>query len=171
MSLTASKMRPFFGTLCVLSTFFPPQESWAAQGGGAATALSEWEKPALGHPTVVLDRLTFPQDVAGAEHFEHHLERVLKREASRADWGAGRENRIEYRFEVTELQFSVEGRVLRIHCEAMGRLPRGQQARSELSFGGAATERTELIEQVLEIVARGVITRLAELERRRRGLR
>jgi hypothetical protein len=119
----------------------------------------------------VLDRLDFPQDVSGAPGFQQHLKRVLRREAYRADWGAGRENRIEYRFVVTELSYTLHEKTLRIRCSAIGRLPGGQTAKSELTFGGGVGERTALTKRVLEIVARGVITRLAELERKRRGLR
>jgi hypothetical protein len=129
-----------------------------------ATAPSE-------HPEVHLDRLEFPKDLLGAAGFEKHLRKVLKREAYRADWGAGSANRIEYRLVVEELLYTVEGRTLRIHCRAVGRLPGGQTAKSELTYGGDLAERVKLTHQVLEIVGRGVITRLAELERRRRGLR
>ena len=136
----------------------------------AASALSD-EKPTDGHPTVVLNLLKFPKTVVGAKGFESHLKRSLKREAYRADWGAGRENRIEYRFEITELKYTLSDGALRTHCTAVGRLPGGQTAKSQLTFGGRVSERTALTNRVLEIVARGVITRLAELERRRRGLK
>lgn len=134
----------------------------------APTALSE--KSAEGHPVVVLDRLIFPKDVVGAREFEEHLKRHLKREVSHADWGAGRDNRIEYRFEVTTLKFTLADGALRIACVARGTLPGGQTAKSELTFGGQQSERVALTKRVLEIVARGVITRLAEMERKRRGL-
>lgn len=123
-----------------------------------------------GHPTIHLDRLVFPSDLVGAAQFEKYLRRVLKREAHRADWGARGGNRIEYRLAVEELKYTLDGRTLRIHCRAVGRLPGGQTAKSELTFGGDIAERIKLTQQVLEIVGRGVITRLAELERRRRGL-
>jgi len=123
------------------------------------------------HPEVHLDRLEFPKDLVGAAGFEKHLRKVLKREAYRADWGAGSNNRIEYRLAVEELRFTVEGHTLRVHCLAVGRLPGGQSAKSELTYGGDLAQRVKLTQQVLEIVGRGVITRLAELERRRRGLR
>lgn len=122
-------------------------------------------------PEVHLDRLEFPKDLLGAAGFEKHLRKVLKREAYRADWGAGSANRIEYRLVVEELRYTVEGHTLRIHCRALGKLPGGQTAKSELTYGGDLAERIKLTHQVLEIVGRGVITRLAELERRRRGLR
>lgn len=136
----------------------------------SATELSD-EKPAEGQPTVVLDRLSFPKDVVGAPTFEAQLKKTLRREVYRADWGAGRENRIEYRFSVTELKYTLVDGALRVHCSAVGRLPRGQTAKSELTFSGHPSERMALTNKVLEIVARGVVTRLAELERKRRGLR
>jgi len=143
-----------------------------ASPASATPARSEpIEKDASGAPTVVLNRLDFPTDFSGHAKHRQHLLKVLAREVRRADWGAGRDNRIEYRFEVSELAFSLSDKVLHIRCSAIGRLPGGQQAKSELSFGGSVAERDRLIERVLDIVARGVVTRLAQLERKRRGLR
>ncbi|MEZ4225132.1 MAG: hypothetical protein R3B13_29540 [Polyangiaceae bacterium] len=59
--------------------------------------------------------------------------------------------------------------VMRVSCTAVGRLPGGRSAKSHLTFGGDPRKKNELITRVLEIVARGVVTRLAELERVRRG--
>jgi hypothetical protein len=87
----------------------------------------------------------------------------------RADWGAGAKNRIEYRFFVTELTLTEEEGVLRVRCTAVGKLPKGKTAKSRLSFSGDPHKKSELVKRVLDIVARGVITRLAELERVRRG--
>lgn len=152
-----------------LALAFPLLLAWPA---GATPARSEpIAKDASGAPTVVLDRLDFPSDFSGHATYRKHLLSVLRREARRVSWGAGRDNRIEYRFEVSELAFSLTGDVLHIRCSAVGRLPGGQRAKSELSFGGAIAERDQLIKRVLDIVARGVVTRLAELERQRRGLR
>jgi hypothetical protein len=115
--------------------------------------------------------LTFPQDVLGAKGFEPHLKKVLKRETNQVDWGAESGNRIEYRFSVTELRYTITDGTLHVHCSALGRLPKGKTAKSRLTFGGHLGERDQLTKRVLEIVARGVVTRLAELERIRRGLR
>src|SRR5690606_24852766 len=95
---------------------------------------------------------------------------VLRREVKRVEWGAGRDNRIEYRFRVTELVITSADGVVRVTCSATGILPGGRSANSRLGFSGAANRKNQVVKQVLEIVARGVITRLAELERRRRGL-
>jgi hypothetical protein len=120
-----------------------------------------------GHPKVVLDQLDLTKAaLAGPE--EKYLRQVLAREARRADWGAGRKSRIQYRFRIDMLDVADEESVIRIRCTATGWLPKGKTAKSKLSFGGSPKERAELIRRVLAIVARGVVTRLAELERQRR---
>lgn len=123
-----------------------------------------------GRPNIKLDRLEFPTDLPESSALKKHLIRVLTREVRRVEWGAGRENRIEYRYSVTELSLKREGDVLHVTCTSVGKLPGGRTAKSHLSFGGAARERYKLLKKVLEIVARGVVSRLAELERERRGL-
>ena len=127
-------------------------------------------KSPAGRPTVHLDKLEFPTSVHNHEALKRHLRRVLQREVRRVEWGAGRDNRIEYRFKVTKLSFQVQHGVLKVSCAATGILPGGKTAHSKLTFGGAPDQRTQVVKQVLEIVARGVIARLAELERQRRGL-
>ena len=141
----------------------------APRGSAFAISASQSDPKTEGRPTIKLNRLTLPPDMPARRYFRKQLERILKREVRRARWGAGRGATISYRFEVTELDLEqVEG-VLRVRCAAVGRLPRGKVARSRLVFSGQANRRNALIKQVLEIVARGVITRLAELERIRRG--
>ncbi|MCA9640465.1 MAG: hypothetical protein KC492_07195 [Myxococcales bacterium] len=122
-----------------------------------------------GRPEVVLDRLDFPHEIQGWWVYKKHLRKVLKREVRRVEWGAGTGNRIEYRFAVTELKIETEGDLVQVTCTAIGRLPKGKRAKSHLSFGGSKAKRGEVVRKVLEIVARGVIARLAELERERRG--
>ena len=130
---------------------------------GLSTTSAPEVKTPEGRPDVHLDRLDFPDHIADSRALKKHLERVLKKEVRRVEWGAGRDNRIEYRFSVTKLELAVNGDVL-------GALPGGKTAKSQLTFSGPAKERQRVIKQVLEIVARGVVTRLAQLERRRRGL-
>ena len=122
-----------------------------------------------GRPTVKLDRLDFPTEVAGARYFKKRLRRMLEKHVRRVEWGAGRNNTIEYRFAVTTLKLEKHDDVLRVSCTAVGRLPGGKSAKSHISFGGDPRKRNHVVEHVLEIVSRGVITRLAELERVRRG--
>ena len=128
---------------------------------------AEPERPA-GRPQVSLDRLVFPDGLANGLELQRHLKLRLKREARRADWGAPTGAKIEFRFFVEELTTRSDGNVLRISCTALGRLPRGKSARSKIEYGGDPRKRVLEVKKVLEMVARGVITRLAELERERR---
>jgi hypothetical protein len=135
---------------------------------GAMAASDEGGAAPLGKPKIKLDRLDFPDDVADGKELEAHLRRTLKRETRRADWGAGRQSRISYRFSVKALELREDAGVLHVTCSALGRLPKGKSAKSHIVFGGDPRERRKVVEHVLEIVARGVVTRLAELERTRR---
>ncbi len=143
--------------------------SFASAGPATASEATALNTPA-GQPKIRLDRLDFPSDVAGSSAFKKHLRQTLRREVRRVEWGAGRDNRIEYRFAVVKLLITTQDGVLKVSCSAKGTLPGGKTARSQLSFGGHPSQRNQVVKQVLDIVARGVITRLAELERRRRGL-
>ncbi|HEY0469385.1 MAG TPA: hypothetical protein VGC79_34585 [Polyangiaceae bacterium] len=117
---------------------------------------------------IKLDRLSLPPDLIGAKGFETHLRSTLRREVRHADWGAGAASKISYRFVVEQLDLREDNGVLHVTCTARGRLPKGKSAKSRIVFGGDPRERTKVIEHVLDIVARGVVTRLAELERARR---
>jgi hypothetical protein len=124
---------------------------------------------ASGRPTVKLDRLDFPDGIVNAKHYKRFLKQRLQREARRAQWGAGRNNVIEYRFSVKRLEITTSDGVLHVHCLAVGRLPKGHAAKSQLTYGGDPRRTRKVIENVLAIVARGVVSRLAEMERIRRG--
>jgi hypothetical protein len=157
---------PRFARFLLLGTLLLPalQRLWDEPTARAA----DLSAPSRGRPTVKLDRLTLPA-VDDAAQVERYVRQVLKSEVRRADWGAGRGSVIQYRFTVEELSALNDNGVLHVTCSASGRLPRGPAARSHLAFGGSPGERQKLVEHVLGIVARGVITRLAEMERIRRG--
>ena len=123
---------------------------------------------AADRPKVKLDRLALPADLVGAKEYETHLRGTLRRETRRADWGARSARKISYRFFVEQLELREEAGVLHVTCTALGRLPKGKSAKSHIVFGGDPRERKKVVERVLDIVARGVVTRLAELERARR---
>lgn len=120
-----------------------------------------------GRPQVRLDQLVFPE-LEGKRALERHFRRTLSQAARKADWGAGDGAKIEYRVTVEALDAHLHDGVLRVRCTALGRLPKGKSARSHIEFGGSPSERQALLRRVLEIVARGVVTRLAALERERR---
>jgi hypothetical protein len=131
-------------------------------------AEAPWIGKAQGRPRIRVDRVRLPPNVAGAAGYAKKLRRVLLREARRADWGAGAGSSIVFRFTVERLELEQQGKLLQVHCSAIGELPKGRTARSQLRFGGHAAEGERLVFKVLEIVARGVVTRLADLERARR---
>jgi hypothetical protein len=124
---------------------------------------------AKGRPTIKLDRLDFPEGIANSKHYKLFLKKRLLREAKRAKWGAGRNNVIEFRFAVKHLEITVDEDVIRVSCLAVGQLPKGKLAKSKLSYGGNPRKTRQVVENVLAIVARGVVSRLAEMERIRRG--
>jgi len=124
-----------------------------------------------GRPQIVLDQLVVPVNMPEYRRVSRVLEKALKHEARRVQWGAGRGSRITYRFYLEQLDLSVEHGVLKVRCTALGRLPKGKTARSKLEFGGDPKDPRKIIDHVLTIVARGVLARLADLERDRRSRR
>jgi hypothetical protein len=122
-----------------------------------------------GRPHIVLDKLVVPTTVPEHQRVTKVLEKALKHEAPRVEWGAGRGSRITYRFYLEQLDVTVEHGVLKVRCTALGRLPKGKTARSKLEFGGDPKDPRKVIDHVLVIVARGVLARLADLERSRRS--
>jgi hypothetical protein len=124
---------------------------------------------ARGRPQIDVVSIDLPKDLVQAKYYRKYLKKRLLRESKRAKWGAGRANVIQYRFTISELSLIEDDGVLRVRCTAIGKLPKGQAAKSRLTFSGDPKKRRQLVEKVLDIVARGVVTRLAELERIRRG--
>jgi hypothetical protein len=122
-----------------------------------------------GRPHIVLDELVVPKTLPEHQRISKLLEKVLKHEARRVQWGAGRSSRISYRFYLEELDVSVERGVFKVRCTALGRLPKGKTARSKLEYGGDPKEPQKIVDHVLTIVARGVLARLADLEHDRRS--
>jgi hypothetical protein len=155
-------MRPSslaLAALIALIALCAPAPALAAESPRAAKA--------VGRPNVKLDQLVVPLDFPSA--LQRHLKFVLRRAARRADWGAGRGAHIEFRFVVKNFALVRDGDVLRVNFSAVGKLPGGMHAASRLSFGGDPREEATLTRRVLEAVARGVVQRLADLERQRRG--
>lgn len=137
-------------------------------GAVAETSEAQADHGHIGRPSVKLDRLVVPPDFPPA--LERHLKYALRRAARHADWGAGRGAHIEFRFVVRAFSITREPGVVHVKCKALGKLPGGMHATSHLNFGGDPHKEMALAKRVLEVVARGVVSRLADLERsRRRG--
>jgi hypothetical protein len=164
------KLAPAIFLALVSATAFGQGESSGREAKDAPIAPGvEKRAPPQGRPTVRLDELVFPPAINGRAELERHFRRTLAHAARKADWGAGSGANIEYRVTVEKLETVLDDGVLRVRCTALGRLPKGKSARSHIEFGGAPGEHKALLKRVLEIVGRGVITRLAALERERRS--
>jgi hypothetical protein len=107
----------------------------------------------VGRPNVRLDRLEFPAGLPRGGELERHFRFKAK---------------IEYRVKIEELTLREGNGVVHVRCTALGRLPKGRTTRTFIEFGGKPSERAKVMRQVLEIVARGVVNRLAAIERERR---
>lgn len=123
--------------------------------------------PKESRPEVRLDRLELPPGTPSV--LERHFRKELRKAAHHADWGAGRGAKIEYRVKIEELSVRDGTNVIHVRCTAKGSLPKGRTTRTFIDFGGSPADRKRVVEHVLEIVARGVITRLAAIERGRRA--
>jgi hypothetical protein len=143
----------------------------ASRAAAAEPVLIGPSEGPLGRPQIVIDQLVVPPTVAEHQRVGKVLEKALKHEQHRVEWGAGRGSRITYRFYLEQLDLSVERGVLKVRCTALGRLPKGKTARSKLEYGGDPSKAHQVIDHVLTIVARGVLARLADLERDRRTRR
>lgn len=96
---------------------------------------------------------------------EKQLEKILKKEAKRANWGTGHLSPIEASVLIKELTAVRDGDVVRVTCTGVGRLMSGQAVKSRFSFGGHPEEQEKLHQKILELVGRGIVTRLAEIAR------
>jgi hypothetical protein len=95
---------------------------------------------------------------------ERHLRDVVTRQARLLDWGPG--GTIEATIEVTEFAAVTKDGVVRVTCVGHGRLSAGQGgtvARSRFSMGGRPRDRGALERQLLTMLGRGLVTRLADL--------
>lgn len=113
---------------------------------------------------VVWASITVREGDDRARH-EKDLEKILKKEARRANWGTGHKSPVEASITIKELTATRDGDVVRVSCTGVGRLSKGAAAKSHFSFGGLPQEQDKLEHKILELVARGIVTRLAEMAR------
>ncbi|MEJ7735589.1 MAG: hypothetical protein WKG00_41180 [Polyangiaceae bacterium] len=93
---------------------------------------------------------------------ERTLRKLLVKASKKASFG-GRGGKVRVSARVSELVWEDKGDVVRLSCTVVGRIEGGPSAKSRISFGGAPAQRAALEKQVLEMVANGVVTRLAEI--------
>jgi hypothetical protein len=93
------------------------------------------------------------------------LKEILEKETRKARWGKGYTDEVQATIDVRELSTRIDGAVARVTCSALGKIKELGVARSRFSYGGKAEQRAQLEKHILELVARGIIVRLAELAR------
>lgn len=95
---------------------------------------------------------------------ERFLKRVLDQETRRANWGARRDSPLEARLAVIEFSVVHAKDIVRVTCTGVGKL-QGQSVRSHFSMGGRPSGKAELERQLLGMLGRGIVSRLAEIAR------
>jgi hypothetical protein len=131
--------------------------------GGANPAVAEAHAP-----RVVWTDITIASREKRPE-LEHFLKQIVETRTRRANWGKKRQTPIEARFEVTEFSAVLGKDVVRVTCTAVGKLKGGQSVRSHFSMGGRPAGRAELERQLLAMLGRGIVSRLAEVARTSSG--
>jgi hypothetical protein len=122
------------------------------------------EAPTARGPRVVWTEISLPAR-EGRPELERFLKHVVDQQTRHANWGARRENPIEVRLEVTELTATLSKDVVRVTCTGVGHMKGGQTVRSHFSMGGRPSGKAELERQLLSMLGRGIVGRLAEIAR------
>jgi len=115
-------------------------------------------------PRVVWTEISLPSRESRPD-LERFLKHLIDQQTRLANWGARRPDPIEARLEVTELTATVSKDVVRVNCTGVGHLKGGQSVRSHFSMGGRPSGKVELERQLLTMLGRGIVGRLAEIAR------
>jgi hypothetical protein len=129
----------------------------------ALLGISSLASEASAATTVEIAEVSVPAS-DGQKKAEKRLRSALRQAAKEVDFGKTKS--VTIRAKVTEWKVEEHGDVVRVTCTLVGRLEGGKSARSHVSFGGRPKERDKLEKQVVAMVARGVMTRLAQLAQR-----
>jgi hypothetical protein len=98
---------------------------------------------------------------------ERFLKQVIDRQTGLTNWGVRRASPIEARLDVTEFSVARTQDVVRVTCTGVGKLKSGQAVRSHFSMGARPVGQAELERQLLTMLGRGIVNRLAEIARAR----
>ncbi len=121
------------------------------------------EAPASG-TAVTWTKIDVP-DGDDAKAFEKSLKKLLDQAAKKANFGKAK--KLSLSVKVLEFTSETKGDVHRVTCAIIGRIPGGPSAKSKISFGGTPADKVKLEKQVLAMVSKAVVTRLAEVVRAR----
>jgi len=121
-----------------------------------------------GSPGVRASRVVWTEvSIASREKrpdLERFLKRVLDQQTRRANWGDHRNSPLEARLAVTEFSVVHAKDIVRVTCTGVGKL-QGQSVRSHFSMGSRPSGKAELERQLLGMLGRGIVSRLAEIAR------
>ena len=97
------------------------------------------------------------------------LSKLLKTATKRADWGKRKDKKAFYALsaKVTKFEWQETAGVVHLDVVAVGKLKGGAGVKTKIRVGGKPTDRKKLEKDGLRIVAEGLVTRLAELVRRK----
>jgi hypothetical protein len=119
---------------------------------------------AEGRASVTWARVDVP-DTEGAATLEKSIKKLLDQATKKANFGKGKS--VVLSAKVVELVSETKGDVHRVSCTIVGRVQGGPSAKSRISFGGSPADKAKLEKQVLAMVTKAVVTRLAEIVRAR----
>jgi len=100
-----------------------------------------------------------------AKRISRQLRRQLQKASKGADWGKNK--KLALRAQVKVLEWEEGDEVVRLKLTVTARIVDGPTARSHIRLGARPSERRKLERQALRIVADGLVTRLAEIARKR----
>ena len=92
--------------------------------------------------------------------------KIIEHEGRHAEWG-DHDAPVEASLCIVQLDVSATQEVVRVSAALTGRLHGGRLARSSVSMGAAPRDRAKLERQVLTMLGRGIVTRLAAMSRAR----
>lgn len=137
---------------------------WAAAAALGIAAITVAPVTALAaKPKVDWVRVEVPEG-QDAARLTKVLKEALKQAAKRADFGKAAKS-VSLSARIVELKTEQQGDVLRVTCTIMGRVTGGAGARSRMSYGGSPDKREDLERDVVTMVARGLVARLAQIVR------
>ena len=100
-----------------------------------------------------------------AKRVSRQLRQLLRKASKSADWGKSKQLALSARVKV--LEWEERDDLVRLKLTVVARIVGGPSARSHIRLGARPSERRKLERQALRIVAEGLVTRLAEIARKR----
>jgi hypothetical protein len=112
----------------------------------------------------------FVREGADAARLTKELNKLLKAATKRADWGKRKDSKESYSLSarVTKLEWQESGGIVHLEVAAVGKVSGGAGVKTKIRVGGKPTERKKLEKEGLRIVAEGLVTRLADVVRRKK---